>query len=76
MPLERLKELGYRVIIFPIGALLMATQAVRKLLAEIREHGSPMGMAEEWISFREFNEMIGLPEMRKLEKRFSTKNGS
>ena len=76
MPLERLKELGYRVIIFPIGALLMATQAVRRLLAEIREHGSPMGLAGEWISFREFNEMIGLPEIRQLEKRFETKSGS
>jgi len=76
MPLERLKELGYRIVIFPIGALLMATQAVRKLLAEIREHGSPMRMAPEWISFQEFNEMIGLGEIRVLEKRFSTKSGS
>ena len=76
MPLERLKELGYRIIIFPIGALLMATQAVRRLLAEIREHGSPMHMASEWISFQEFNEMIGLAEIRELEKRFSTKSGN
>lgn len=76
MPLERVKELGYRIVIFPIGALLMAAQAVRKLLAEIQEHGSPMGLASEWISFREFNEMIGLGEIRELEKRFSTKSGS
>jgi hypothetical protein len=35
-----------------------------------------MGLAGEWISFREFNEMIGLPEIRQLEKRFETKSGS
>ena len=29
--LDRLRELGYRIVIFPIGALLAATAAVRKL---------------------------------------------
>ena len=54
----------------------MATQAVRKLLAEIREHGSPMRMASQRMSFQEFNEMIGLPEIQQLEKRFATKAGT
>jgi carboxyvinyl-carboxyphosphonate phosphorylmutase len=72
MPLERLKQLGYRLVIFPIAALLTAAKAVRALAAEIRATGSPIRALGEMMSFREFNDFIGLPEIRELEKRFST----
>jgi 2,3-dimethylmalate lyase len=73
MPLERLKELGYRVIIFPISALLAAAQAVRAAIAEIRATGTPIRLVSRLMSFHEFNEMIGLPEVRQLEQRFSSR---
>jgi carboxyvinyl-carboxyphosphonate phosphorylmutase len=72
IPLERLRELGYRIVIFPIGALLAATTAVRKLAAEIQAHGTPIALLPEMISFGDFNEMIGLSEIRQLELRFSS----
>jgi len=71
--LERLRELGYRIVIFPIAALLAATTAVRKVAAEIQAHGTPMALLPELISFTEFNQMIGLPEIQNLERRFSSK---
>ena len=73
MPLERLKELGYRIIIFPISALLTAAKAVRGVLAEIKNEGTPRRVFADGSSFREFNEMIGLAEIQDLEKRFATK---
>src|SRR5581483_6868634 len=73
--LERLRELGYRIVIFPIGALLAATTAVRKLAAEIQAHGTPTALLSEMISFKEFNEMIGVSEIQQLERRFSAKTG-
>ncbi len=73
MPLNRLRELGYRIVIFPIGALLAATTAVRKLAAEIQAHGTPMALLPEMISFTEFNHMIGLSEIQQLERRFSAR---
>ena len=72
MPLERLKELGYRIIIFPISALLTAAKAVRGVLAEIKNEGTPRRVFADGSSFREFNEMIGLAESQALEKRFAT----
>ena len=72
MPLDRLRELGYRIVIFPIGALLAATTAVRKLVAEIQAHGTPAALLSEMISFQEFNQMIGLSEIQELERRFSS----
>jgi carboxyvinyl-carboxyphosphonate phosphorylmutase len=72
LPLERLKELGYRLIIFPISALLTAAKAVRGVLAEIKTEGTPRRIFADGSSFREFNEMIGLGEIQELEKRFAT----
>jgi carboxyvinyl-carboxyphosphonate phosphorylmutase len=72
MPLERLKELGYRIVIFPISALLTAAKAVRGVLAEIKTEGTPRRIFSDGSSFREFNEMIGLGEIQELEKRFAT----
>ena len=72
MPLERLKELGYRLIIFPISALLTAAKAVRGVLAEIKTEGTPRRIFADGSSFREFNEMIGLGEIQELEKHFAT----
>ena len=75
IPLDRLRELGYRIVIFPIGALLAATTAVRKLAAEIQVHGTPIALLSEMISFGEFNQMIGLSEIQQLERRFSSRTG-
>lgn len=72
MPLDRLKELGFRIIIFPISALLAATKAVRAAIAEIRETGTPIRLVAGLMPFGEFNEMIGLREIRRLEQQFST----
>jgi carboxyvinyl-carboxyphosphonate phosphorylmutase len=71
--LERLGELGYRIVIFPIAALLAAATAVRRVAAEIHAHGTPAALLPELISFTEFNQMIGLPEIQQLEQRFSSK---
>ena len=75
MPLEQLKELGYRIVIFPISALLVAAKAIQALLGEIQAHGTPMRIFPDRTSFQEFNEMIGLREIQQLEQRFATKAG-
>jgi len=75
IPLDKLRELGYRIVIFPIAALLAATTAVRKMAAEIRAQGAPTALLSEMISFGEFNQMVGLSEIQELERRFASKAG-
>jgi carboxyvinyl-carboxyphosphonate phosphorylmutase len=75
LPLERIKELGFRIVIFPISALLTAAKAVRGVLAEIKTECTPRRIFSDGSSFREFNEMIGLGEIQELEKRFATQSG-
>ena len=73
MPLERLKELGYRLIIFPISALLVAAKAVREVMAQIRKDGTPINAARDFMSFKEFNTLAGLGEIQEIERKFSVR---
>lgn len=69
--LERLGELGFRLVIFPIGALLSAATAVRSFLDTLRRDGTPAGLLTGLPTLPEFVEFMGMPEVRDLEQRFS-----
>lgn len=68
----RLRELGFRIVIFPIGAMLAATRAIRDLLQTIRADGTPAAALAGLPRFGEFLDFIGLPEIQALEQRFSS----
>ncbi|HEY3952910.1 MAG TPA: isocitrate lyase/phosphoenolpyruvate mutase family protein [Streptosporangiaceae bacterium] len=72
IPLDRLREMGYRIVIFPISTLLAATAAMRGILAEIAAAGTPAAMLPQLPSFGEFTDFIGLPEVRETERRYAT----
>jgi 2-methylisocitrate lyase-like PEP mutase family enzyme len=69
--LDRLKELGYRIVIFPIGTLLAATGAMRRILREIARAGTPAAAMRELPTFAEFVDFIGLPEVHQAEQRYA-----
>ena len=70
--LARLTELGYRIVIFPIGTLLAATAAMRAVLAEITRAGTPAAALAGLPSFAEFADFIGQPQVREAEQRYAT----
>ena len=69
--LARLREMGYRIVIFPIGTLLSATAAMRRILREIARAGTPAAALGDLPSFSEFADFIGLPEVRAAEQRYA-----
>ena len=70
--LARLTELGYRIVIFPIGTLLAATAAMRAILREIATSGTPAAALADLPTFGEFVDFIGLPQVREAERRYAT----
>jgi 2,3-dimethylmalate lyase len=72
--LDRLTELGYRIVIFPISTLLAATAAMRRVLREIAQAGTPAAAMSELPAFGEFLDFIGLPEVREAEQRYAAKD--
>ncbi len=71
LSLDRLGQLGYRIVIFPISTLLAATAAMRRILAEIAQAGTPAAALPGLPSFGEFCDFIGLPEVRAAEQRYA-----
>jgi carboxyvinyl-carboxyphosphonate phosphorylmutase len=71
LPLPRIRELGFALVLFPIGTLLAATAGIRSLLATLRADGTPTAAMPGLPAFDEFTDLIGLPEVRELEQRFS-----
>jgi 2,3-dimethylmalate lyase len=72
LPYDRLRELGFAIVIFPLTTLLTAVASVRRALAEIKDDGTPTGLLRELPSFGAFTEFIGLDEIHELERRFTT----
>jgi 2,3-dimethylmalate lyase len=68
LPLSRIAELGFSLVIYPIGTLLAATAGMRALLGTLRVDGVPSlaGLP----AFDEFTDLVGLPEVQQLEQRF------
>jgi 2-methylisocitrate lyase-like PEP mutase family enzyme len=69
--LGRLSELGYRIVIFPVGALLSAASAMRGFLTTLRRDGTPGSAPADLPTIPEFAESLGLNEVRELENRFA-----
>jgi carboxyvinyl-carboxyphosphonate phosphorylmutase len=68
---EFLRDLGFSLVIFPISTLLVATAAIRSVLAEIKAKGSPIDALSSMLRFDEFLELIGIDEIRELEQTFA-----
>ncbi len=71
LSLERITELGFALVIYPIGTLLAATAGIRALLQTLKADGTPTAALPGLPSFGEFTDLIGLPEVQALEQRFS-----
>jgi carboxyvinyl-carboxyphosphonate phosphorylmutase len=66
-----LRDLGFRLVIFPLSTLLAATAAMRSVLAEIKASGTPIDLLPSMLGFDAFLDFIGIGEIRELEERFA-----
>jgi carboxyvinyl-carboxyphosphonate phosphorylmutase len=71
IPLSTLQGLEFKLVIFPVGALLAATSAVRATLEVLRREGTPVSAMDQMMPFTQFLETIGLPEIDSLGQRFA-----
>ncbi len=69
---ELLRELGFRIVIFPLSVLLSATAAVRATLAQIKADGTPINVLPGLLGFDAFLDFIGLPEINEIDRRFAS----
>jgi 2-methylisocitrate lyase-like PEP mutase family enzyme len=65
-----IERLGFKLIIYPNWMMLAAIRAASEVLAELKETGSIANVAREVPSFREFFDLLGMPEVQELEARY------
>jgi methylisocitrate lyase len=72
LTVPRLQEIGYDLVIFPVSATYVMAEAARKVMRTLKETGSTGAMVDSMIAFEEFNELMGLGDIRQMETRYST----
>lgn len=66
-----LAEIGYKLAIFPVTALLAATQAMAHVYATLKAEGSSDRLAQPLQPFSALTELMGFPEVHAFERRWA-----
>ncbi len=70
LSLSEIRDLGYKLVIFPVSMLLAAAHAMLGLLELLIKGKTPAPYAEHMVTFSQFTQHIGLPEIQELERRY------
>ncbi len=60
LPIRRLRELGFAIILLPIDTLLVAAKAMQGFLRDLRAGDEAAPLSDRYLPFAEFNELIGV----------------
>ena len=67
---KELEEVGVKMISLPLTLLYAATKAMIDVLDKVKRSESPKDWEDMCINWRKFNEMIGLPRVKEMEKKY------
>jgi methylisocitrate lyase len=67
---QELQDLGYKMVVFPLSALLAATKAIAAVYDELYRTKTTAGVADRLVDFHEFEQIVGVPQLRELEQRY------
>lgn len=67
---SQLEELGFRLAIYPGLARYAAGYGIREALGVLKRDGSTKQARDRMLSFREYNEALGLSDVEVWERRF------
>jgi len=73
LPAKELEEIGYELVIFPTATIYTVTKAIKNLLKILKEDGTTKRFIDNMTPFEEFNKLIGLSEIREIEKKYAPK---
>lgn len=70
MDLHQLKELGFELIVWPVGPLLASAKALKGYYDILKQKGSAKQLLDDMLPFEEFHEIVGLAEMMLLDEKY------
>ncbi len=73
IPVKKLEELGYRIVIFPGEGQRASAFAMREVFQVLREHGTVDMIEDRLVSFSERFRLAGYDRVQALEEKFLPK---
>ena len=70
LSLDEIRTLGYKLVIFPVSLLFAATYAMLELLEVLKRGETSSPFAESMVTFSQFTQHVGLPEIQELERHY------
>jgi methylisocitrate lyase len=67
---EELKDLGFGLIVWPLGPLYASARALQDVYGALKRAGTTHEVMDRLISFEEFNDIIGLEEKYALDAKY------
>jgi methylisocitrate lyase len=64
------EDLGYRLVLFPVTALRMATKAVDQMLSELKSRGSQRNLLEDMYTRQELYDLLRYEEYEQRDRQF------
>ena len=72
LPVPELEELGFKIVIFPVSAMLAALKTMAGLMRELRASGTTAhAVADRMVSIRECFDTMGLADLLALDARYA-----
>lgn len=68
---QRLRELGFNIVIYPVEAMLAAHAAAKAVMRSILETGGTDAAAAGMTTFQDFNDFIGLKQHLDRESKYA-----
>lgn len=70
IPVQELERMGFKMVIFPVSALLTVCRVVGNLMGELMERGTTADLMDDMTSVHECFDLMGLSEMLAIDSRY------
>ncbi|WP_298920162.1 oxaloacetate decarboxylase [uncultured Nostoc sp.] len=67
----KLQQLGFKIVFFPLTALLAVTKVMTACFLHLKEQGTTTELPD-LVSFQDFQELVGVPEYLQIEQKFKS----
>ena len=74
LPRERLVELGFQLILYPLSGVFAAAKALERIYQRLADTQTTAGAEPELMAFTSFNDLIGVEEKYRLAERFGVRD--
>ncbi len=71
LSLPELSKIGYAVAAYPVAATYGVAKMMQHFMAHLKSHGTTLGFDGGMLNFDEFNQVVGLDELRAKEEAYN-----